>query len=114
LTARAVRPILAYGTSLPALSLSVSTQCQGEDDMRRLLAGIIAAALTAMPGAARAQSYFVHCANGKIEVDSRNLQQMKTARGSSVCQLGGFNYLSDAQSFAQKNFGGAGKTCSCK
>ncbi len=82
--------------------------------MRRIVVGIVAAALAAAPGAALAQSYFVHCANGKIEVDSRNLQQMKTARGSSVCQLGGFNFLSDAQSFAQKNFGGAGKTCSCK
>ena len=59
--------------------------------------------------------YYVYCANGKIEVDSRNPEQMRIARGSGVCQMGPrFGFLSDAQSFAQRNFGGAGRTCSCR
>ncbi len=60
-------------------------------------------------------SYYVYCANGRVEVDGRNPAQMRSARGSGVCQLGAdFRYLSDAQSFAQRNFGGAGKACSCR
>jgi hypothetical protein len=58
--------------------------------------------------------YSVYCANGKIEVDMRTFEQMKSARGSDVCQFGEFNYLSDAQSFAKKNFGGEGARCSCR
>lgn len=75
----------------------------------------LAAALAALtPFTAQAAGYFVYCANDKIEVDSRDFNQMKSARGSGICQLGSFNYLSDAQSFAQKNFGGPGKKCSCR
>ena len=60
-------------------------------------------------------SYYVYCANGRVEVDGRNPAQMRSARGSGVCQLGAdFRYLSDAQSFAQRSFGGAGKACSCR
>lgn len=58
--------------------------------------------------------YYVYCANGKIEVDGRDPDQMRIARGSGVCTLQRFGFLSDAQSFAQKNFGGAGKKCSCR
>ena len=65
-------------------------------------------------GPAAATNYSVYCANGKIEVDSRDFKQMKSARGSGVCLLSQFNYLSDAKSFAVKNFGGEGKACSCK
>ncbi len=77
-------------------------------------AGLVAALIALTPFAAHAASYFVYCANDKIEVDSRDFNQMKSARGSGICQLGSFNYLSDAQSFAQKNFGGPGKKCSCR
>ena len=59
-------------------------------------------------------TYSVYCANSRIEIDSRTLEQMKSARGSDVCRFGEFDYLSDAQSFAQKNFGGAGTSCSCR
>ena len=76
---------------------------------------MLAAALVALaPFTAQAASYFVYCASEKIEVDSRSFEQMKSARGSGICQLGSFDYLSDAQSFAQKNFGGPGKKCSCR
>lgn len=73
----------------------------------------LAAALALVSFTAQAQSYFVYCASDKIEVDSRNFEQMKSARGTPICQMGSFNYLSDAQNFAQKNFGGPGKKCSC-
>jgi hypothetical protein len=96
---------------------------------RRALAVFAAAAALACHGAARADDparahvaptqlaqthYYVYCANGKIEVDSRNPEQMRSARGSDTCMFSRFNYLSDAQSFAQKNFGGPGKKCSCR
>jgi hypothetical protein len=81
--------------------------------MRIVLAAAVAAVLFA-PVAAWAD-YYVYCANSRIEVDSRNPQQMRSARGSGTCQMGpNFRYLSDAQSFAQRNFGGAGRACSCR
>lgn len=58
--------------------------------------------------------YYVYCANGKIEVDGRDPEQMRSARGSDTCMLSRFNYLSDAQNFARKNFRGIGARCSCK
>lgn len=78
---------------------------------------IIAAAVigvVAAPFAAQAAGYYVYCANNKVEVDSRDFKQMKSARGSGVCQMGSFGYRSDAESFAKKNFGGVGGKCSCR
>lgn len=68
-------------------------------------------------GSALAQSrthYYVYCANNRIEVDSRDPEQMRGARGSGVCQMGQFNFRMDAESFARNNFGGAGGRCSCR
>jgi len=56
--------------------------------------------------------YRVFCANGKIEVEQRSLEQEKNARGSSVCQLAEFDYLSDAEKEAEKR-GGKGADCKC-
>ncbi|MCW5772329.1 MAG: hypothetical protein KIT16_11880 [Rhodospirillaceae bacterium] len=73
------------------------------------------AAADQRPAPQLAQShYYVYCANGKIEVDSRDPEQMRSARGSDTCMLSRFNYLSDAQSFARKNFNGVGARCACK
>jgi len=81
--------------------------------MRYIVAAVAMAALLA-PAAALAD-YYVYCANNRIEVDSRNPEQMASARGSGTCQMGPkFGFLSDAQSFAQRNFGGAGRACSCR
>lgn len=81
--------------------------------MRYLPALALAAAIM-VPVAAFAD-YYVYCANNRIEVDSRNPEQMRSARGSGVCQMGpSFGFLSDAQNFAQRNFGGAGRACSCR
>ena len=74
----------------------------------------LAVAVLFAPSVALAD-YYVYCANNRIEVDGRNPDQMRGARGSGVCQMGPkFGFLSDAQSFAQRNFGGAGRACSCR
>ena len=39
--------------------------------------------------------YTVYCANGKIEVDMRDPEQMKSARGSNTFPLQQFEYRSD-------------------
>jgi hypothetical protein len=56
--------------------------------------------------------YRVFCANNKIEVEQRTLEQQKNARGSNVCQLAEFDYLSDADKDAEKR-GGKGADCKC-
>ena len=81
--------------------------------MRHLPALFVAALLLA-PGVALA-NYWVYCANNRIEVDSRNPDQMRIARGSGVCQMGPrFGFATDARTFAERNFGGAGRSCSCR
>ena len=79
---------------------------------KTIIAGAVA--LMALPFAALAESYYVYCASDRIEVDSRDPDQMKTARGSGTCQLSNFSSRSDAESFAKKNFGGVGGKCSCR
>ena len=56
--------------------------------------------------------YRVFCANNKIEVEQRTLEQQKNARGSNVCMLGEFDYLSDAEKHAE-SLGGKGADCKC-
>ena len=57
-----------------------------------------------------ATKYYVYCANGKIEVDSRDPKKMEAARGKNTYMLSEFNYLTDANNFAKK-FGGVGASC---
>ena len=57
-----------------------------------------------------ATDYYVYCANGKIEVDTRDEAQMKSARGSNVKVLSKFNFKTDADNFAKK-LGGVGAKC---
>ncbi|GGJ24815.1 hypothetical protein [Neoroseomonas lacus] len=81
--------------------------------MRYTVAALSMATMLA-PAVALAD-YYAYCANNRIEVDSRNPEQMASARGSGTCQMGPkFGFLSDAQSFAQRNFGGPGSACSCR
>ena len=56
--------------------------------------------------------YRVFCANNKVEVEQRTLEQQKNARGSNVCVLAEFDYLSDADKEAEKR-GGKGSDCKC-
>jgi hypothetical protein len=80
--------------------------------MRPVIAVVLSLAFV---GAAAAQShYYVYCASGRIEVDGRDPDQMRIARGSSVCMFGQFGYRMDAENFARRNFGGVGASCSCR
>ena len=56
--------------------------------------------------------YRVFCANNKLEVEQRTLEQEKNARGSNVCLLAEFDYVSDADKYAE-NHGGKGSDCKC-
>lgn len=65
------------------------------------------------PNSAGADSkYRVFCANNKIEVEQRTLEQQKNARGSNVCMLSEFDTLSDAEKSAEEK-GGKGAECKC-
>ena len=75
------------------------------------LAAGLAALLIA--GAAQAGDYNVYCAGTHLEIDSRDWDHMLSARGTPLCKLGEFNYLSDAEKFVEKNFGGKDKECYC-
>ena len=77
--------------------------------MKKLSIALVAAAAALVAGQAAAAEFSVYCANGKIEVDSRNLQQMKSAR-SNVYQIAKYKFLTDAQNHAKK-LGGVGKSC---
>ena len=60
-----------------------------------------------------ATKYSVFCASGKIEVDSRTLAQMKSARGAGTCIIKSFDNKMDADKLA-KSVGGVGASCKCK
>ena len=76
-----------------------------------LLIALPAAVATA--GRPDDSKYRVFCANGKVEVEQRTLEQEKNARGSNVCVLAEFDYLSDAEKWAE-NHGGKGSDCNCR
>jgi hypothetical protein len=82
--------------------------------MIRVKAMIAAVALTMVgSGTAPAQSsYGVFCANGRIEIDGRSEDEMRSQRGA--CQFGRFPTRSDAENFARRNFNGVGSSCSCR
>jgi hypothetical protein len=79
---------------------------------------LIALALTTTaPGSApksvrEDSKYRVFCADNKIEVEQRTVEQEKSARGSNVCMMAEFDYASDADKYAE-NHGGKGSACSC-
>lgn len=79
--------------------------------MRRLLA--LAAILAAFVPAAALADYWVYCASGRIEIDQRTPDEMRSQR--SACAMSqGFSSRSDAEGFARRNFGGVGGSCSCR
>jgi len=59
------------------------------------------------------ERYTVYCADERIEVSFWDMEQMKVRRGSDVCAFSSYTSYSSALTFAQKNFGGEGKSCSC-
>ena len=76
-----------------------------------LLAALLAPVLAPSPAAAQ---YYVYCINGRIGTEQWDLAQLRTRHGSNVCQFGQFGFASDADNFAQRNFGGKGASCSCR
>lgn len=64
-------------------------------------------------GAYEVSKYYVMCINSRITVEQFDLAQMKVRHGSNVCQFSEFTSVSSAESFAEKNFGGKGKSCTC-
>jgi hypothetical protein len=87
--------------------------------MTRMLARAAAALVglgllgAAARGEAKTSTYGVFCANNRIEISHGDLEQMRIARGRGVCVLGQFGFLSSAQDFARRNFGGEGRPCTC-
>ena len=77
-----------------------------------VLATVLAVAALAPKNTRDDSKYRVFCANNKIEVEQRTLEQEKNARGSSVCMLAEFDYLSDAEKYAESR-GGKGSDCKC-
>jgi hypothetical protein len=74
---------------------------------------IVLTAAAALAGRLDDSKYRVFCANGKVEVEQRTLEQEKNARGSNVCVLAEFDTLSDAEKYAE-NHGGKGSDCNCR
>ena len=78
-----------------------------------LTLGAVFATLATGAVALEPERYTVYCADDRIEVSFWDLEQMKVRRGSDVCAFSSYTSYSDALTFAQKNFGGEGKSCSC-
>jgi hypothetical protein len=79
------------------------------------LTALLLIVLSAVASAGRLDDskYRVFCANGKMEVEQRTLEQEKNARGSNVCVLAEFANLSDAEKYAEDH-GGKGSDCNCR
>jgi hypothetical protein len=86
------------------------------DRLMRWLAGATIAACIGLGGgpvlAQTTSSYGVFCANGRIEIDARSEEEMRTQRGA--CQFVRFPTRSDAENFARRNFKATGAPCSCR
>lgn len=79
----------------------------------RRMAGLACLGLIFVSGSAQAADYKVYCSGTRLEIDSRDWDQMLSARGTPLCKLGEFSFLSDAEKFLEKNFGGKDKECYC-
>ena len=95
-----------------ATTLACITPTLGSNTVRRILSVLcvccMVAALASSP--AFAADVYVYCVSGKIEVDTRDAAQMKSARGSEPRTLGKFSNNIDANKLA-KQFGGVGASC---
>ena len=69
------------------------------------------------PAGALAATTYVYCINDRIEVDQRNMSQMKSDRGhSTICIIGPtFDFGPDAVRWVETNLRSrVGGTCSCR
>ena len=77
------------------------------------LATVLGAPKSASKNLSDDSKYRVFCADNKIEVEQRTVEQEKNARGSNVCMLAEFDYASDANKYAEEH-GGKGSECKCQ
>jgi hypothetical protein len=77
------------------------------------LASVLATPRLASKNLSDDSKYRVFCADNKIEVEQRTVEQEKNARGSNVCMLAEFDYASDADKYATEH-GGKGSECKCQ
>lgn len=73
---------------------------------------LLAASCLLAAGAARAEDYGVFCASGRVEVDARSNDEMRSQRGA--CALARFQTRTEAENFARRNYGGVRNACSCR
>ena len=73
---------------------------------------LLAASCLLAASAAQAEDYGVFCASGRVEVDARSNDQMRSQRGA--CALARFQTRTEAENFARRNFGGVRSSCSCR
>ena len=67
-----------------------------------------------LPGAALAD-YWVYCIHGRVRIESRPPADVgRSYIASSICAFQSFVHISDARSFAQRNWRGEGQACSCR
>lgn len=79
-----------------------------------MLAMGVGFAVLAAPTAALAD-YWVYCIHGKIKIESRPPADVgRSYISTSLCTLGSFKHVSDARSFATKNWKGEGQSCACR
>lgn len=107
---------IAFSVEATNLSYTVASVKKESHMMKigsALLGLSVCVAIALANGSATPDSkYRVFCANEKIEVEQRTLEQQKNARGSNVCVLAEYDYLSDADKDAEKR-GGKGADCKC-
>ena len=56
--------------------------------------------------------YKIYCADGKVSISQRGVDDVKATRGSRVCLLESFDTLAEAMK-AAKRYGGTRANCSC-
>lgn len=79
--------------------------------MRKIVTLVVA--LGCLAPAAALADYYAYCVRGRIQVDQRSPDEMRSQLGA--CPMSqGFSTRSDAENFARRNFGGVGGSCSCR
>jgi len=79
---------------------------------RTIAAASCANLLAVAPAAA---DYWVYCIHNRIRIESRPPADVgRSYIATSLCTLGSFRHVSDARSFATKNWRGEGQSCACR
>ncbi|MBM4394963.1 MAG: hypothetical protein FJ087_04660 [Deltaproteobacteria bacterium] len=77
-------------------------------------AGVFAATASDVPASARiGNDYGVFCVKGRLVLDQRRIEELKSAYGSDVCRLDQDATEAGAREKASR-LGGAGASCTCE